>query len=375
MVYDFSNNFPMKKIGILTLPLHHNYGGILQAITLYEFLESKGFNVVSLRNDFFISSPAWKKLARWFLKHIPFQNVKNIRYLYKKNKFHESFIAERLRVRTPVISDRSCLIRVATEEKFDVIIVGSDQVWRWDYIRDDYARYFLDFVDSKQVMKISYAASFGKSQWHAPELKCEISRLLAGFHAVSVREIDGVDTCKNFGILNCHHVLDPTLLVGRDFYDSFISKKCVKKNKKTLLSYILDEEVGKNEFIGKTVGLLDSSYCLESIGLNSTLSVPEWVNSFRQADFIVTDSFHGMVFSIIFNKPFVAVSNQARGGARFVSLLGLLGLSDRLIETSDFSVEKIGNMVASDIDYCLVNERLEILRRESESFLFDAISN
>lgn len=361
----------MKKIGILTLPLIDNYGGILQAVALYSFLASKGYDVVSIRNDFFISRQLWKRLAVFFLERIPFQDLKGFRGCYIKKKIHDEFINKFMPNRTRAIGCRHDLINLVRDYSFDSVIVGSDQVWRWDYIQDDYKRYFLDFVNADQTRKIAYAASFGKSTWQASEFNEEVSHLLRDFYAISVRETDALTICQALGRVDSKFVLDPTLLVRPEFYDSFIKRKKAKEERKRLLIYILDENDTKDTFVKQAKTIL--GYELVCLGLGADLSVPDWLESFSQASFIITDSFHGMVFSILFNKQFVVIGNPVRGLSRFESMLEIFNLKDRMIRDGDNIGNSLDYFINNIIDYQSVNEKLSILRNQSEFFLVSAI--
>ena len=141
------------------------------------------------------------------------------------------------------------------------------------------------------------------------------------------------------------HVLDPTMLMDKEFYiNEIISKYDTSRvSKAELLTYVLDEEDEKKEIIDfvKENLQIDNIHHLKGFNsLKTTYSVPEWLASFSNADFVVTDSFHGMVFSIIFEKYFLVIGNEGRGMDRFVSLLTLLGLEDRLIlNKSELNIE------------------------------------
>lgn len=363
----------MRKIGILTLPIVDNYGGILQATALYGYLKENGYDPVFLRNDSFDKVKKWKQLALFVLKLVPFQNIRNVRKSSRRAAVHERFINRYIPVRTDRFDCRPKLMEVVLKEKFDAVVVGSDQVWRWDYIKDDYRRYFLDFVDRNVTRKIAYAASFGKSVWQEPRVQEDISRLLADFDAVSTRESDGVTLCEEFGRRDCQHVLDPTLLVGASFYDVFCPSVDSAQKGKTLLTYVLDDASSKDSFVSAVLSSLGADYVIRRLGIQSECTVPEWVDAFRRADFVITDSFHGMVFSVLFNKPFLAIGNQVRGGSRFTSFLNQFGLSDRLIDESSLSGRSSLRNLETQIDYMAINKKLVALRRSSHDFLIKSI--
>jgi hypothetical protein len=370
------------KIGILTLPIAENYGGILQAIALYRLLDSQGHNVVLIYKQ--SNEVLCKKVVRKILLKIPFHDFRNLKTNDKLNqerlerkKFHRPFIENEIFKISEDLYTKQDLENFAKKENFDAVIVGSDQVWRKTYINDKYYKsYFFDFIDSCKTKKIAFAASFGKDHWEGENDSEDISKLLKDFTAISTREKSGVDICKNtFGYTDAKHVFDPTLLMNKEFYiDELISKYDTSKIQKGgLLTYVLDEENAKKEIINFVKESLQINNVHHLKGFNSsktTYSVPEWLASFANADFVVTDSFHGMVFSIIFEKDFVVIGNHNRGLDRFTSLLSLFGLEDRLL----FSVKDFINNKIDSIDYNRVNEILEENNKSSMKFLMGALN-
>lgn len=359
------------KIGIITHPLSDNYGGILQAVSLYAYLKSKGHHVVILRRH--INRPLWKKIIISILENIPFQNIKNYRYLAKKRVRQENFIEKNLPSKTKIIYKKKELVDLVKDFDFDAVIVGSDQVWRMKYIDDgDFGNYFLDFVESPKIKKIAYAASFGSNRWEAPEKISIVKKLLREFDAVSVREASGVEICREvFGRMDCVHTLDPTLLVGKHFHDSLIENKDYP-NKRKIFTYILDKTNKKGEIFKGISFLLERNYgsVIQDSDLDKILTVDEWISEIKNADFVITDSYHGMVFSIIFEKKFIAIGNASRGMARFDSLASMLNVSDRVIVNKG----QIGDHLFSEIDYSIVNKRLIENRKFSEEFLTKSLS-
>lgn len=370
------------KIGILTLPIAENYGGILQAIALYRYLYNQGHDVVLIYKE--TQQIVWKKVIIEILLKVPFHNFKNIKINNKLNKerlerkkFHRPFIENEIFKISGDLYTKQDLENFAKKENFDAVIVGSDQVWRKAYINDKYYKsYFLDFVDSKKTKKIAYAASFGKDYWEGENDSKDISKLLQNFVGVGTREKSGVDICKaTFSFNNAKHVLDPTLLMDKEFYkNEIISKYDISKIQKGgLTTYVLDEEDEKNNIIYFVKESLHTNNVHHLKGFDSskiTYSVSEWLASFANADFVVTDSFHGMVFSIIFEKDFVVIGNHDRGLDRFTSLLSLLGLENRMV----FGVEDLKDKKIGSIDYSSVNKILEENKKSSLEFLMGALN-
>lgn len=260
---------------------------------------------------------------------------------------------------------------------YDAFIVGSDQVWREDY-SPSITHFFLDFLsEGDKRPRIAYAASFGKSKdYISPENMPRCRELLHRFDAVSVREYEGLDILKrDFDYHKGVKVLDPTLLLSADDYREQIKEMDFLDGTRPHISaYILDESEDKSAILAEVASRLKlpvKTFSGEFRG-EKMLTVSQWLAEFEGADFVVTDSFHGCVFSIIFHKPFVAIANKDRGIDRFVSLLRDAGLEDRLIYSSDdFNTRKERLLVVPD--YMAVEQRLSSLRKASLAFLFDVL--
>ncbi|MBS7824744.1 polysaccharide pyruvyl transferase family protein [Wohlfahrtiimonas chitiniclastica] len=266
------------------------------------------------------------------------------------------------------------LANYTNEQKFDAVVVGSDQVWRKAYINDRYYQsYFLDFIPpNSKIKKIAYAASFGKDTWEGKGDEEQISELLKQFSGISVREASGVDVCRAvFNIENVEHVLDPTLLMDKEFYLDIIRKYDVSNMPvKKMVTYVLDEAKDKRTIINNYQQSLNinENETLHLKGFSqlnrAAYSVPEWLFAIANADFVITDSFHGMVFSIIFEKQFIVIGNKNRGLARFNSILKLLGLESNL----SISTNQVGLKIPY-INYSEINEKLSSFRESSKIFI------
>ncbi|MCV6594972.1 MAG: polysaccharide pyruvyl transferase family protein [Silicimonas sp.] len=356
------------KVGILTLPLVDNFGGILQAAALYRVLSVMGHHPVLLKKKFW--RPASQRLVGSVLRKVPGHDLGKVRSMAKARDRHIPFLDAMMPNQAGPVYSRDDLERAARRLGLDAVVVGSDQVWRPDYIEDiDTASFFLDLPGD--IRKISYAASFGKSEWTAPHRLGEVRRLLAGFDAVSLRESSGVDLCREvLGRRVCTQTLDPTLLVDARFYDEIIGPG--EDRAPYVLNYALDPSAGakavlSGDFDGPAQGLDVRTLTLDDGA--DTMDVPSWLRAFRDAAFVVTDSFHGTVFSILFQKPFVCFGNQSRGMDRFTSLLSLLGLEDRLV----LEAAALAGLEA-EIDYGAVLSRLAEHRAASAAFLEGALA-
>lgn len=363
----------MLKTGILTLHLHVNYGGILQAAALYRLLRDEGFDPVLLRKEPENVSRVGR-LVRNLLRVLPGQNVGGVRARAMTRAKHEPFIRRFLPNATRPCHNSEELRQAVQQRGLEAVVVGSDQVWRAEYHQDsNYPVYFLDFVPPG-VRKLSYAASFGHSEWRYPERTAEIAGLLAQFDAVSVREQSGVAICRD--VLRrgeCNLVLDPTLLVSPLFYRD-AAAPAEQKGEPSLVSYVLDQGEASETAHKAVQDVLPETFkttflSVQDQGEQETIG--DWLRAFMDADFVLTDSYHGTIFSILFEKNFITLGNVDRGLDRFTTLLGSLGLADRLVLDPDPS--RISSLVARAVDYGEVNERLKGLRHASKEYLLSAL--
>lgn len=371
------------KIGILTLPLHTNYGGILQAYALQTILENMGHEVVVFDTPNEFSLPPLWKLPICFAKRILMKCLgKQQKVFVERHLNHERrVIAQNIQPFVDTYIHRK-VIRGFQELKatdYDAIVVGSDQVWRaiyfspmWFHLPLDNA--FLAFAENWNIKRLSYAASFGTDKWeYTEEETARCKKLLGKFSAISVREEAGVDLCREYFNVSAQHVLDPTMLLSREDYIALFKKSKTHPSKGNLLVYVLDETPEMNSLLDNIIRQrqlmpfavnnpyeADESKPLEE---RVKLSVESWLRGFYDAEFVVTDSFHACVFSIIFKKQFVVVGNKSRGMSRFESLLKMFGLEDRLVN------EKADINTLQSIDYNKVYSLYNDLKEKSLCFL------
>lgn len=332
------------RIGIITLPLNTNYGGILQAYALQTVLERMGHDVCLIEERRVpLSLPLWKaplSYGKRILKNILghpcpiFYERKVNREIPIVRKNTDRFINRYIKRR--IVDSFSDL----NESDFDAIVVGSDQIWRPKYF-PNIENAFLDFAKDWNIRRIAYAASFGTDDWeYDSKQTSECGRLLRMFDAVSVREDSGADLCKKHFGVNAEHVLDPTMLLVKEDYIKLFEAADTPKSNGNLLCYILDETEEKKaliKHIAAEKGLIPFNVKSISDDINSPLyeriqpPLEQWLRGFYDADFVITDSFHACVFSIIFNKPFIVYGNINRGLSRFISLLNMFGLTERIV--------------------------------------------
>jgi hypothetical protein len=360
----------VQNVGLLTLPLNANFGGIIQAVALARWLEGQGKRVTLLDRRRPVSTVQGLLLP--VLEAIPFQNIRGVPQRELARKLHRPFINANFAKRTPVLRSPADMARAAKEAGLEAVIVGSDQVWRPDYLHKDAVQdFFLGF--DGDFRRISYAASFGVGQWNFPEMVPDTTRNLARFDAVSVRERSGQEICREtLGRGDAVHVLDPTLLVDPALHADIAAEagQGAGQGGKTAFCYLLD----KPALRAAALQALGPGYTERAFTLadSDSVTLPHWVAAFRDADFVVTDSYHGTIFSIVFEKPFIAIANVARGADRFTSLLGL---EDRLIDAdAPDAAARSGELVATPVDFAAVGEKLAAERARSAAFLTEALA-
>lgn len=341
------------RIGILTLPFNGNYGGLLQAYALQNFLRQRGHDVYSIQQPLVSNRII---LVKQFLKKVIF-GTPNI------NKVNMTSFQHDYMVETDLVRSNREIESVISKYSFDAVVVGSDQVWRFLYIKhSDYKSYFLDFIQDDSVKKIAFAASFGVDFWEADKRQTEIaSQLLKRFDAVSVREKSGVDLIETYLAYNdAVHLFDPTLLHSGNFYRRLYNGTETDISEKIGV-YFLRPSEQKRLLVQKLSEYLKIQPVV--IGMQTKVTgnktehyyqtVAQWIKNFDTAKYIITDSFHGTVFSILFKKPFYVLGDS--GVTRLESLLDPFNLNSRLLDLGDEnSLNK--SLLKAEIDYSIFDK-------------------
>lgn len=372
------------KIGIITQPLDVNYGGLLQNYALQQVLHSLGHDVYTINRRLpDIYTCRWDVILRWTLKRyikkmIGWEYPRSHKEdnIVKQNCTH--FVKENINV-TKAFQNNKELETIIKKHKFEAYFVGSDQVWRPMYSENIYND-FLDFCQKKtNIKRLAYAASFGVSEWEFNiEQTKECSRLAKLFDAISVREDSGIALCKEHFDVDAIHVLDPTLLLEKEDYIKLVEKAKEPVSDGNLFCYILDNK----DSIENGIKEIEQKLSLKSFKVkarnskrtlrrgeainNYIISSPtKWLRAFMDAEMVFTDSFHGCVFSIIFNKPFWVIGNKERGNARFDSLLKQFNLESRRVD-----IKEIDNIdLTTPIDWNKVNTIKKEWQEKSLNFL------
>lgn len=364
------------KIAILTQPICNNYGGILQNYALQTLLERRGHSVTTLnypvvggysgsalRHILSICKRAlykctghpevvWVDLAK--------ESRKQIELAHLQKAFLDQYL-HLFEIEEPITWEQ------IEDFKFNAFVVGSDQVWRPCYNTGHLANLFLDFAEGKDVRRIAYAASLGTDLWEfdtSQTVQC--ANLARKFDAVSVREASGVTLCRNYLGVEAIHVLDPTLMLDAEDYLSLCSGNEHPQGD-YIAVYILDYTKEKMALLKEVSRRLNCP--LHFIGRFTKAgypSVESWLEGIAYAKYVITDSFHGTVFSTIFQKQFVTLGNAVRGNSRFGSLFTILDI-EKTRQCKD--MESIVRLLREHIDYNKTNEAKVENRKISTWFL------
>ncbi|MCM1066450.1 MAG: polysaccharide pyruvyl transferase family protein [Muribaculaceae bacterium] len=355
------------KIGIITQPLYDNYGGLLQNWALQQTLITLGHEPITFdllikkfprKLKFSVAIKNCIKKLMWFRRY----QLGNLSPM-NRTRFSRSFIEDNI-IRTKRIDSYSS--DLISEYEVSAIIVGSDQVWRprYNYFLDDM---FLRFCKNSPIRKIAYSASFGVDNWeYTQEQTKSAKKLIRHFNKVSVREDSAINLIRHNLEFEAVQTLDPTLLLDKTNYLDLIKEKNISKNK-YIAAYILNPTSEINETLRSFAEITNLELMGFSADSRMAISVGEWLSAISHSDFVITDSFHGMAFSIIFHKDFYVICNEERGCSRFISLLSQLNLCNRIISDAKCLTEN------TKIDWTAVDEKINILRNNSIEYIQDAL--
>lgn len=370
----------MMRICVLTQPLHTNYGGLLQTYALQTVLKRMGHEV-------WTEDRKWKRPLIVKVKQLIARLIKYKGLYYPTDKQEQSIAQKTIPFIRKYITTTEPISSNTKEEfhkyHFDAYIVGSDQVWRpiYSYCLSNY---FLDFAVGQCVKRIAYAASFGTSDWEFSRKQTRRCAALAKqFDAISVREDCGVALCKKYLGVDAVHLLDPTMLLNKEDYIYLVEQEQTSASGNKLMTYVLDQSEKKQAIVRKvsqTLGLSPNVVMPEmnfsQVGkkyINQCVFPPvtDWLRGFMDAEYVITDSFHGTVFSILFNKPFVVMANRERGMARLTSLLKKFKLEERWVHSLEDVTDK---MLYAPVDFAKVNQMLDIEREKAKIFLMESLN-
>lgn len=356
------------KAGIITFHRAINYGAILQVLALHEAIKKLGCEVEVIDYRCKVIEDDYKNIR--FNKNNIFKSVVNNAISYstrksKKDKFYE-FGRKNLNLSSEFYSSNEELKKC--NGNYDIFITGSDQVWDDKCVKFDEA-YFLDFVKENEK-KNSYAASFAFGELPL-NLKDKYKERLEGFNNISVREEIGKKIFTELLNKEIEISLDPTLLLNQDEWSIFASESKIKDkyiliysvhapNKLFTFAEKLAERTGY-----KLIYINDSMQKKVNAKYIRGASPEEFLSLFKNAEYVLTNSFHGTVFGLIFNKQIMVelISKTQKVNYRSKNLMRLLGLENRILENLD---EK---WIDDKINYDEVNEILKIEREKSYNYL------
>jgi len=365
----------MIKIGILSLPLNWNYGGILQQYALSYYLKKRGLKPIIISRRLYRPNKLHLSIVKlkWFLvKFFGKLTFLNFIPILATEKFKQDYLNNR----TQDFFSSNELSSFINKEKIKNFVVGSDQIWNRDAtpsLKDS----FLGFIDPKNKnITAAYAVSFAHKNWKYSNNETKICQKLSNnFDYISVREKSGVKLTKKYLKKKSIRVLDPVFLIEKQAYLKVIKKKKIIKNK--LFCYILDKNIEKKRIINEikkvknfqVFNFLDNLNLIDLIKLKlKNYNVPFWIQNFYDSETIITDSYHGMLFSIIFKKNFYIFLNKKRGADRFISLLHDLKLKNRIIDLNNYK-----EVIDEKIDWHHVDQKLKKLKILSFNYINNII--
>ncbi len=291
----------------------------------------------------------------------------------KRSGNFKSFMQKNI-VLTDTVRSGEDFKRLCSE--FDFFICGSDQIWN-PMILDSH--YFLDFVSGKP--KISYAASFGID--YIPDFaKKYIREYLSDFRSVSLRESHCINELEGIIGKKVTHVCDPTFLLDSEQWRSMEGDR-ITDERYFAVYFLGDTRFGRNaldfaqkHFSFESVILPCTEYAINhSDRKNITFSPEDFISIIDNSEFVLTDSFHAVCFSIMLEKNFCVIkkhsqSNPFKQNSRIESLLSVLGLNERLVDNED----ELNRLIDADIDYTSVKPRLAAYIKASKEFLEESIN-
>lgn len=345
------------KISILTFSKEDNYGANLQCYALLHTLKEMGHRVDIIDIQL---SPLKMSLSSRILRL--YQHYK----FYKFRKKHlEIYYTKKYHSIEEIMSN---------PPQSDLYIVGSDQVWNPQITRRlDPLIYFFSFLPD-DAKRVSYAASFGVESWNDDLLKPKVKKLLDKFTAVTVREKQGISICRDVFEVEASEVCDPTLLLPS--YDAICGAYNSDRRTKELIYFKFIRNTATEEIIrdyAKKANLkfvrVGDFHLKQGSTIRPFASISRWLNNLRYSQMVITDSFHCMVFSIIFHRQFIAMPSMPNRSSRMLNFLNLLNLSDRYCADSNELRARIESLYNKEIDYNAVDIKIGELRSSARDFL------
>jgi len=340
-----------------------NYGSQLNGYAVYKILKSFGLSVLMIQKP--NAAP-----DDWEVRGT--QNMRFIDKFYPPDEVSPFFNYEQLKSLNTIC---------------DTFITGSDQLWNYYINRAFNLSFFLNFVDDTKK-RISFSTSFGYDHDTNPkDILPSAIDALRKFNAVSVREQSAVNICQEIYGINATMVIEPVFCLDKNEYVEIARKSNINETEPYIVTYILDPTPEKkraiqyySEALGmKAINVLDGDPRFDDknrkiMDLPNTLGqigAEDLIKLYLDCSFVITDAFHGTAFSIIFNKPFIAIANEKRGAVRFKDLLGRFNLMDRLI--TDATVIPEDKRYLEPVNYTEINKIIKVERKHAIEWLRNAI--
>jgi len=344
-------------IGVYGCWAEPNYGSELTYFALYNVIKAMGLSPL------FIERPL---SASWHSENYPM--------LFRENPYMPYEIY-------PPSYNKHDMRRL--NDICGAFVVGSDQMWHQNLNRDFGDTCFLDFIDSNKKI-ISYATSFGREYWTGNESeRGEIAYYLKRFDAVSVRERSGIDLCRDLFGVCAEWMLDPVLLCPKEKFEGLAENGRTLNSGSFIGSYILDVSPEKEEALQNIADRLKlpleiitdgktPNFEQWSLSVRRNASVEDWVRMFRDASFVVTDSFHGMCLCLVFEKPFISILNENRGVVRFLDYAKTFNLENHIVSTAKDILTC--STIFDSPDYSTITKCIKNTAEASEKWLYQALT-
>lgn len=356
-------------VGLVSMWYGINYGSILTAFALYKTIESLGYKTLMINKP----KELWNDV---FYDNTTIANVFARKY----------FLPSR--------------IRNYYEENYELneickqFVVGCDTLWHYPLVRSAYKFFFLDFVHAEKN-KISYASSFGAGLNAPQNIKIDIAKSIHRLNYVSVREKKAVEFLQKELETEAVQVLDPVFLLDNKVYSDLSAEKDAQlQDKEYIFAYILDPSPQKLKIANELACRKDRNVKLvldpmnyskikqkldgemekyEKIQIQEKLTVERWLYLIEKSSETITDSYHGLCFSLIFNKNFLCMINRLRGADRFTSIMELLDIKDGIIQVEENNSEN--DYEVPEQNWELVKTKLQKLKHKSIDWLSASLKN
>jgi len=366
----------MKHIGIATF-FDDNFGTCLQAYALQQTINKFGYDSEFIRyyrgTRNVQTESRWKKLFRYSPATV-YKYMTQRAMIERKRAAFKDFRSQHMKFSADAYY-RDTDLRVLNG-KYDACVCGSDMIWSEDF-QEDWAFLYLTFAD--KVKSVAYAPSFGKNQLSDENIK-RCKSYINGIGFLSCRELAGVGLIKRHFNLDATHVMDPTLLMSSEEWNRDIATDKRLVEKKYNLAYcFLGTQNGrekifkqvKNQKGSELVFLSGADGAYKKYMYQGSAGPFEFVQMYRDAEFVLTDTFHGMLFAIIFQKPFVVLAKEPFGVSahRLKFTLASLCLEDRYIDCDTIIDEKY-----LTLNYAPVIEKLTKLQSASVEYIKNALA-